>query len=52
MTKLLRPKVIIPVVVSVALIAGLLSFADAPRVVGLIVRLDPLYLGIGSLNLV
>jgi hypothetical protein len=45
-TKLLRPRVIIPVVVSVALIAGLLSFANAPRVVGLIVRLDPLYLGI------
>jgi hypothetical protein len=45
MTKLLRPRVIIPVVVSVALIAGLFSFANAPRVVGLIVRLDPLYLG-------
>jgi hypothetical protein len=44
--KLLRPRVIIPVVVSVALIAGLLSFANAPRVVGLIAGLDPLYLGI------
>ena len=46
MKKLLRPRVIIPVVVSVALIAGLFSFANAPRVVGLILQLDPLYLAI------
>jgi hypothetical protein len=36
--------VIIPVVVSLALLGGLIAFADAPRVVLLIAQLDPLLL--------
>lgn len=44
MKKLLRPKVLIPVVLSVAIIAALLGFGDIHKVVGLMVSFPRLYL--------
>ena len=44
MKQLLHPKVIIPAILSAALIGALLAFAGAPKVVRLIARLDPLML--------
>lgn len=44
MARLLRPKILVPVVFSVALLAGLLGFADARRVVGVMMGFQHLYL--------
>lgn len=38
MKKLLRPKVIIPAVLSVAILAGLLAFADIKKIIALVTR--------------
>jgi hypothetical protein len=44
MKKLLKPKTIIPAILSAALIGGLFAFANAPRVVLLIFHLAPIFL--------
>ncbi len=43
--RLLRPRIILPVIVSAAIIAALLAFADVAKLADLIARLQPAYLG-------
>ena len=44
MTRLLRPKIILPLLLSASLLAALLAFADVKKVVALMTAFDKLYL--------